>query len=479
MLKPQSSNGVVTFQIDIMIFVALLFKEWMHFSVSSNIVNALAFILFLTDFPCFISGEVLIADDGRGRERFSQLAKRASLQYQRKERLSMKRAATTIFGDSKGSNVSLGLVPKTLTARPYTDSVLSTWKKHRTVKNFQSTLRSRPNLRLEKEESEQTENSIEIVNNTTNEPTAQNSVLGNDTDKIVSQNVIERKDSKLKTDDKILASASGEQSPQQNNTQRLSSRNSVQQQCSEPSLSRQESKQSLVSKHSSKKTEEKHLEMINDSEPVQNSNMEQKPRRNSKDVQSNDHIELTDIVDDELVNEPEEVCDAQIHTQSINFVESDSSKETCLDSTDNNVAKKANTETLNGDKESPRAPSSQESDNETENNSNDESTRKKIINSNIMDPKILFARRNWTVVRDRMQRRITVKDVFGQILSPKETSPIVAIANVLLRDQRKYVMRTEWMTSAMIFNRFFIITLALAVFISVLAVFLQSSRLRV
>ena len=463
-----------------MVIVTLFFKDWTSFSVSSNTVNVLAFIVFLTDeFPFFISGEVLIADDGRGRDRFSQLAKRASLQYQRKERLSMKRAATTIFGESKGSNVSVSLVSKTLTARPYTDSVLSTWKKHRTVKNFQSTLRSRPNLRLEKEECEQTENCSEIVNNTTNEPTAQNSDLGNDTNKTVSQNMIERKDSRIKTDDKMLSITSEKQSPKENNTRRQSSRNSAQERCSEPSLSLQESKQSLVSKNSYRKTEKKHLEIINDSEPIQNSDMEQNSRRNSKDIQSNDHIELTDIVDDELVNEPEELCNAQINTEGTNFVQSDCSKETCLDSTDSNVIKKANTETPNGDKESPRVPSSQESDNDTENNSNDESTRKKAINSSIMDPKILFARRNWTVVRDRMQRRITVKDVFGQILSPKETSPIVAIANVLLRDQRKYVMRTEWMTSAMIFNRFFIITLALAVFISVLAVFLQSSRLRV
>lgn len=424
---------------------------------------------------------MLTADDGRpGRERFSQVARRASSQSQRKERLSMKRAATTIFGESKGSHVSAGLVPKTLTARPYTDSVLSTWKKHRTVRNFQSTLRSRPNLRLEKEESEQTEISNGIANNTTNETTARNSVLGDNTNKSVSQNLIERTDSRFKTCDQMVASTSGEQSPKQNNTRKLSSRNSVQERCSEPSLSRQGSKQSLASKNSFRKTEEKHLEIVNNSDLAQNSNVEQTPRRNSKDIKSNDHIELTDIVDDEFVNEHKEVHDAQIHQQSTNLIESDCSKQTSLNSNGTDIVDEPNQETINNsDKESPRVPSSQESDNETENNSNDESTRKKAMNSSIMDPQILFARRNWNVVRDRMQRKITVKDVFGQILSPKETSPIVAIANVLLRDQRKYVMRTEWMTSAMIFNRFFIITLALAVFISVLAVFLQSSRLRV
>eukprot|EP00794_Sanderia_malayensis_P007427 gene7427-8249_t len=94
------------------------------------------------------------------------------------------------------------------------------------------------------------------------------------------------------------------------------------------------------------------------------------------------------------------------------------------------------------------------------------------------DAKELFARRNWGVVKKTMQNRFTVQELFGQILSPKETNPIIAIANVLTRDQRKFVMRTEWMTSAMIFNRFFIILLGFSVIVSILAVFLQSSRLR-
>ncbi len=96
----------------------------------------------------------------------------------------------------------------------------------------------------------------------------------------------------------------------------------------------------------------------------------------------------------------------------------------------------------------------------------------------VIDTKDLFARRNWGVVKAKIRNRFTVQELFGQILSPKETNPIIAIANVVTRDQRKFVMRTEWMTSAMIFNRFFIILLSVAVFISVLAVFLQSSRLR-
>ena len=103
--------------------------------------------------------------------------------------------------------------------------------------------------------------------------------------------------------------------------------------------------------------------------------------------------------------------------------------------------------------------------------STDSVKRKKV------DPAEKLANRNWVTLRQNLQNSYTVREVFGQILAPNEKNPIIAIANVLLRDQRKFTMRTEWMTSAMIFNRFFIILLALAVVISILAVFLQSERI--
>ncbi len=109
---------------------------------------------------------------------------------------------------------------------------------------------------------------------------------------------------------------------------------------------------------------------------------------------------------------------------------------------------------------------------------NDDKSETRVANSENQAARELFTRRNWGLVRATVEKKFTVQELFGQILSPKETNPIIAIANVVTRDQRRIVMRTEWMTSAMIFNRFFIILLGIAVFISILAVFLQSTRLR-
>ena len=68
--------------------------------------------------------------------------------------------------------------------------------------------------------------------------------------------------------------------------------------------------------------------------------------------------------------------------------------------------------------------------------------------------------------------------IFGRILDPKDSNPLVAIGRILKREQRKLAFQTEWMCCAMIFNRFFIILLGFAVLISMLAVFMQSSRIR-
>jgi len=407
-----------------------------------------------------------IGSKGDDENHFAQFGKSMMDQTNGRESWPVKRAQTVLTRDSKTS--SAGPLSQMLTARPYTDSVLTTWKRRKNIKKFQSSLRSNADLHFDDKNMEaavgrnqqRKHSTTRASSNIADEPAngSGENITG------VSEQSSERSDSKM-----------SEKSSK--NGSKGSKRNSSNVQPKDLSTSNNETSEGIISEIRT--------------EP----SLDGSKSGNSAETQANnprssyDEIELVDINEEENLATTAEMPTSTAAATTPNT---------------ETIASKGGLDTRSGDgKQSVLEASTERENQHAENHNQDESgsgtesevehnhkekkndvVKRKISEepierpSAMVDPNVLFARRQWDTLRNRMQRRITVKEVFGQILSPKETSPIVAIANVLLRDQRKYVMRTEWMTSAIIINRFFIILLALAVFISLLAVFLQSSRLR-
>ena len=372
----------------------------------------------------------------------------------------IKRSKTTFIGSTSTTEGQGSLLSKKLSARPYTDSVLSSWKRRKYAKAFQPTVRSKASL---------TDFDLEKLSGPTSEAiqsisTHEREASGQASDREASENV-----EKETAEEKLPLNK--ESSTLTRKSSQISLNKNDAGSSSEPGTSGQEN--------------------IDESTPTgqeddANINAQGKEVQASKPSviqrQSFDQIELVDINDDEC-GDTNEINDQITETTvtEMNDGETGTNEECsaieteCTEKVENSANSTANMNSTVVDR--PEEVEHDNVDSETENDEKGQVTRQ-AKKSTMDDPKVLFTRRHWDTLRNRVQRRITVKDVFGQILSPKETSPIVAIANVLLRDQRKYVMRTEWMTSAMIFNRFFIILLAFAVIISMLAVFMQSSRLR-
>ena len=386
----------------------------------------------------------------------------------------IKRSKTTFIGSTSTTEGQGSLLSKKLSARPYTDSVLSSWKRRKYAKAFQPTVRSKASL---------TDFDLEKLSGPTSEAiqsisTHEREASGQASEGEASENV-----EKETAEGKL---------PLNKETSTLTRKGSFQDK-SNINSSRKNSQISLNKNDAGSSPEPgtSGQENIEGSTPTgqednANINAQGKEVQASKPSviqrQSFDQIELVDINDDEC-GDTNEINDQITETTvtEMNDGETGTNEECsaieteCTEKVENSANSTANMNSKVVDR--PEEVEHDNVDSETENEEKGQVTRQ-AKKSTMDDPKVLFTRRHWDTLRNRVQRRITVKDVFGQILSPKETSPIVAIANVLLRDQRKYVMRTEWMTSAMIFNRFFIILLAFAVIISMLAVFMQSSRLR-
>ena len=378
----------------------------------------------------------------------------------------VKRAQTVLTRDSKTS--SAGPLSQMLTARPYTDSVLTTWKRRKNLKKFQSSLRSNADLHSDDKNieaavgnSQQRKHSTaRASSNTADEPVncSGENIAG------ASEQSSERSDSKMSE----KSSRSGSKSSKRNSSKvQPKDFNTSNNEIREGSASEIRTEPSLDSSKSANSTE----------------------TQASKPRPTYDEIELVDINEEENLETTAETTTSTAATTTSDTATT--KRNGGLDTRSNDRMQSAMEALIERESQQAETRNQEESgsDTESEGEHNDSEKKNGVVRRRIseeamekpsamVDPKVLFARRQWDTLRNRMQRRITVKEVFGQILSPKETSPIVAIANVLLRDQRKYVMRTEWMTSAIIINRFFIILLALAVFISLLAVFMQSSRLR-
>ena len=413
-------------------------------------------------------------------------------QADNKERGHLKRAQTVFAGEFKTSGNNGGPLSKTLSARPYTDSVLATWTRRKNVKQFQ--LRAKASLRLDGEDLEKTGAKEKKRRSSTT--LAQSKSLDlhlKDSearqievaeDKNTQSDQQEKQESMRKSSNASSRRASVNSSKGKDEANKTANKtvetNINQSTTNEQSEQLNPSKNDAVEQSGVEIRAEASIDASGSSGSVNNSVI--KTRR------SYDEIELVDINEEEslestaeLITETTTVSRETLDTE----ISDDREKSTSSTIKEMPALNRWESKQLkSNNNEGTGTSTDTETEVEIGNGEKNDVVKKRSIagrgdkQSNILDPKVLFARRHWDTLRNRMQRRITVKEVFGQILSPKETSPIVAIANVLLRDQRKYVMRTEWMTSAIIFNRFFIIVLALAVFISLLAVFMQSSRLR-
>ena len=430
----------------------------------------------------FYAEENLVGNNAGNEREKVQFAILAKSQSKSKEIWPLRRAQTGLTGEAKIS--SGGPLSQMLSARPYTDSVLVTWKRKSNAKQFRPSLRANASLSYEDNSS----SDIEAGGQSRKLSTARDPSKNADQDENVRESNINdvsgnsdqsgsRINAKRSTDDSGAGSSGkiNRINNQANTTvDTLVSKN-------ESSV---KSDELGVNNEAFEENKNEIRAEANLGEPKSNTMV-----GNSmiKTPQSKDEMELVDFTEEETL---ESISDSKTHdaaiaapsTETFDIISSNEKERITqgIDSTSSSTR----------ENQQPQTNRQQEtgSDTETDGEANDDEKRDAVRRrdsedgserrSSIIDPKVLFARRQWDILRDRMQRRITVKEVFGQILSPKETSPIVAIANVLLRDQRKYVMRTEWMTSAIIINRFFIILLALAVFISLLAVFMQSSRLR-
>ena len=408
-------------------------------------------------------------------EKFGNLVKN---QYNNKEIWPLKRAQTGFMRESKVSNA--GPLSQMLSARPYTDSVLATWRSRRKTNQFQSSLRSNASLNIGVIEKAELSRQNVTTSSASIPSKSDQSGKGSEVNKAgSSEHIGKRSDSKTNTT-KNSNGDSGRRASTRSNKTNYQTDVTV----------------STAAKNNDFTVQSDNLGLCGETAQEPNSDLRAEPSLGSskgnsvagKSRQKFDEIELVDVNEEENLESSAEVttdtAKAIISKRLLSNIRSEGERDTITKTVNTLTAsttEENQTEQTSGRKErgSDSETDVEGSDEEKKNNVKRRSSEDRMRRpSAIVDPKVLFARRQWDTLRNRMQRRITVKEVFGQILSPKETSPIVAIANVLLRDQRKYVMRTEWMTSAIIFNRFFIILLALAVFISLLAVFLQSSRLR-
>lgn len=399
----------------------------------------------------------------------------------------LRRANTVFIGELKTVSLNGGPVSKKLSGRPYTDSVLETWTRRKDVKKFHLSLRSSAKLQYECDESEKEcmvkqSSLVPLINSTKASSKDLALCLSNTEAKI---DLESNSFKKIKLQHEPQDNAQGKMEQQRRRHSLPGNDLDIEQdEVDHTAGSRHEffglSEVTIAKKGDMQSNKASSSEANGD----YSNNTLVAVTATMKKRQSYDEIELLDITEDENLESIAELSAVAVipgiyreptgNDSSPTQVENALSKQESQDS--NEIIKnKENTPEdfcTSSDTETEGAMSEVDA---TEKMKDVDKRWKKPIS--MIDPKILFARRHWDTLRDRMQRRITVKEVFGQILSPKETSPIVAIANVLLRDQRKYVMRTEWMTSAIIFNRFFTILLVLSVFISLLAVFMQSSRL--